>query len=64
MSKTTVVLVLITGLVLGILTPIYAHAPLIETSARDSSTGPFNPNLPAEARRSSGSSGTRVRNCS
>ena len=55
MSKTTVVLVVITGLGLGILTPIYAHASLIETSARDSSTGPFNPNLPVEARRSSGS---------
>lgn len=49
MSKITVVLVLLSGLVLGILAPIYAHASLIETSARDRSTGPFNPHLPAEA---------------
>jgi hypothetical protein len=55
MSKSTVVLVLLSGLVLGILAPIYAHASLIETGARDRSTGPFNPNLPAEARRASGS---------
>jgi hypothetical protein len=55
MSKITVVLALLSGLVLGILAPIYAHASLIEISARDRSTGPFNPNLPAEARRVSGS---------
>ena len=55
MSKITVVLALLSGVVLGIPAPIYAYASLIETGARDRSTGPFNPNLPTEARRVSGS---------
>ena len=55
MSKITVGIVLISGLVLGMLASIHAHASVIQTSARDSSTGPFNPKLPAEARTRSGS---------
>jgi hypothetical protein len=53
MSKITTVLVLITALAIGTVVSIHAHASIIQTSARDSSTGPFNPNLPAEARGSS-----------
>jgi hypothetical protein len=55
MSKFTVVLALLSGLVLGTFAPIHARASVVQTSTRDSSTGPFNPNLPAEARRTSGS---------
>jgi hypothetical protein len=55
MTKITIILVLISGFAIAILAPVYAHASVIQTSARDSSTGPFNPNVPAEARTRSGS---------
>jgi hypothetical protein len=55
MSKISIVLVLISGLAIGTLASIHAHASIVQTSARDSSTGPFNPNLPAESRVRSGS---------
>ena len=61
MSKITVGIVLISGLVLGTLASIHAHAAVIQTSARDSSTGPFNPNLPAEARTRSGFIGSNAK---
>jgi hypothetical protein len=50
MSKITIGFVLISGLVIGMVASIHAHASIISTNTRETSPGPFNPNLPAEAR--------------
>jgi hypothetical protein len=47
MRTITIAVVLVSGLVIAVAEPIHAHASVVVTSTRDSSTGPFNPNLPS-----------------
>lgn len=53
MSKIAIVFGVMT-LALGAVASMHVHASMVQAHVRDSSTGPFNPNLPAEARGGSG----------